>query len=109
MASALTSSLRPRAGAALVRPIEAENRLPGSRLYLPDQSVDRMTTNQMELLAMGPPPVRDEPDPHTLAHDAAVQALPVGAWLVLKPRSWIEGPTPDTYLISQDAILGAFA
>lgn len=93
----------------MVRPIRADNQLPGSRLYLPDQTVDRLTINQMELLAMGPPPARDDPDPDETAHDAALQALRPGAWLVLKPRSWVEGPTPDTYLIDQSVILGAFA
>lgn len=81
------------------------NQFAGSRLYVPDQSVDRLTANQMELVALGPAPVRDDDEVEARTRDTEVQGLVPGDWLILTPRSWIEGPDPDTYLIDQSVIL----
>ena len=97
--------LRPRAGNALVRSIVADPIRPTSKILLLPDTVANLTAQQLELVAMGPPPQHDELDPADTARDAVVQGLPVGSWLVCRHRTWIETDVADHYVIPQGAIL----
>lgn len=98
----------PRPGTALVRPIQAATTFPGGRIQLLPDTIERLTAQQVELVRMGPPAERDEPEPWQADLDAALQSLPEGAWLLVKPRSWIEGTRADELFIAQDAIVAQF-
>ena len=103
--------LKPRAGTVLVRPITTSDRFPGSAIIIPDVALERLTAGQMEIVALGdplPPLPADDRDPDQEAHQAFVHGLAPGAWVLLKPRSWIEAD-PGRYLVPWDAILGVFA
>jgi hypothetical protein len=97
--------LIPRQGGALVRAVTTETKLPGSAIYLLDATVERMVGQQMELLAMGLPPERDDPEPWETEVDTLLQSLPKPSWVLVKPWSYIEADQPKTYLVPQDAIL----
>lgn len=96
--------IRPRSGSALVRPVRVADRLPGSAIILVPQTVEKMTAQQVELVAMGPPPERDDVEPFHADLDACLQSLPEGSWLVVKPWTALEA-TSETLFIPQDAIL----
>lgn len=101
------TSWNPRAGAALVRPIQTAETLAGGSIILTSNVRDSMTANQMELVAMGPPPEREpDDDPDLLVLDRQLQGLAAGAWLVVKPRTWIElDSTHALFLLPQEAIV----
>ena len=102
----MTSSWFPRPGTALVRPIQTRETLPGGRIVLTQTMRDSMTANQMELVAMGIPAPRDEPDPDLDCLDRQLQSLSPGAWLVVKPRTWIELDSTHTlFLLPHEAIV----
>lgn len=88
----------------MVRPVTTETKLPGSRIHLLDDTVKRMAAQQMELVAMGAPPERDDPEPHDADVDTLLQSLPANSWLLVQPWSHIEAD-PQRYLIQQSAIL----
>ena len=97
--------LIPRPGTALVRPVTTDTKLPGSSIHLLDTTVKRMVGQQMELLAMGAPPDRDDPEPWEGEVDTLLQSLSTPAWLLVRPWTYIEADQPDHFLIPQDAIL----
>jgi hypothetical protein len=59
----------------------------------------------MELLRMGAPPEREDPDPWEAETDALLQSLPTPSWLVVQPWSYIEADQPDHFFVAQSAIL----
>lgn len=97
-------AVHPRAGTALVRPIKAAENFAGGKIVLLPTSVDALTVQQVELLAMGPVPERDEPEDDELTHDALLQTFQPNDWLVIEHRSWLESDHPNHYFIHQDAI-----
>ena len=104
----------PARGLLLVRPVETDEMLPGSRILLVSDTRERMTTYQCEVIARGPYAACDDEDcarPHAItgAEQTRVHPCPVrlGAWLLVRPRSYIEGPVPERkeWFVHQDNVL----
>ena len=94
----------PRPGTALVRHVKAADTFAGGTIVLLPTSVEALTVQQVELLAMGPPPERDEPEPDDLTHDALLQSFQPDTWMIVDHRSWVESHDPHQSFINQDAI-----
>lgn len=88
----------------MVRPVTTDTKLPGSAIHLLPSTVERMVGQQMELLALGAPPERDDPEPWEGEVDTCLQSLPLPAWVLVKPWSYIEA-VPGQFMVPQDAIL----
>lgn len=101
----MSTSLKPRPGSALVRTVKTDTRFPGSSIHLLDSTVKGMVGQQMELLRMGAPPEREDPEPWETETDQFLQSLPTPSWLLVQPWSYIEAGEPDTFFVGQHAIL----
>lgn len=101
--------MKPARGLVLVKPVEADDHLPGGVILIPQPIVDRMTLHQVEVVAVGPPSICETPRKCERRHEwnckargsvafHAVDArLKPGAWVYLRPRSLVDA--------SQDARL----
>ena len=112
----------PARGLLLVRPVETDDTLPGGRIMLVADTRERMTTYQCEVVAVGEPVVCEDEDcerghlgPDVIVANGARTEFPrvhpcfaaLGAWLLVRPRSYIEGPVPERkeWFVHQDNVL----
>lgn len=101
----MPTPLKPRPGSALVRAVQTDTKFPGSSIHLLDSTIAQMVGTQMELIRMGPPPEREDPEPWETETDTLLQSLPTPSWLVVQPWSYLEAGEPKTYFVAQSAIL----
>ena len=101
-------TLKPRDGTVIVEPVRTTETL-GGRIILPPQTRDRMTAQQMTVVAAGGVPDRgeDADDPALAAQDQAKAALHPQDWILVKHRSWIELDR-HRFIVPFDAVLGRF-
>ena len=116
--------MHPARGMILVRPVETDD-LQRGIVWLAE-SRERLTQLQCEVIAVGEPALCEDEEcerAHHLfpiaeydarrwallgrmprVHPCAVRA---GAWLLVRPRSFIEGPTPERkeWFVHQDDVL----
>jgi hypothetical protein len=100
----------PARGLALIRRIRTEDRYPGSRILLTDQSRDKVSACQFDIVAVGDYE-RCEDEDCLRSHNKKnehVHRLKVGDWVLCRNRSWELTPEPDLYVCKQDSILGKF-
>lgn len=110
--------MRPARGLLLVRPVETDDVQRG--IVLLSDTRERMTQAQCEVIAVGELALCEDeecerphawdthgPDsrkPWDRVHDCPVR---VGAWLLVRPRSFIDGPVPERaeWFVHQDDVL----
>lgn len=102
----------PKAGLALVRPIDTEDTLPGGKILLSPSYRASLTAQQAEIVAIGPPQRCHEPEtcnrPHTTTGRHVVdQRLVPGAWVLCAKWSYVE-VAPDLYAVAHEALIGVF-
>jgi hypothetical protein len=105
--------LKPRAGKLLVKRIETEDTLPEGKVLLLDDTKNKMTSGQFEIVAVGDDLVCENEDcerQHYWKYKAGIGrthgAPPkVGAWVLLAPRSLIATDDPIIFLVAQDGVL----
>jgi hypothetical protein len=119
--------MRPARGLLLVRPVETDDIQRG--IVLLSDTRERMTQAQCEVVAVGEPAVCEDEEcwreHKTITWDECQMTLEqrlalgwdaprvhpwhvgVGAWLLVRPRSFIEGPTPERaeWFVHQDDVL----
>jgi co-chaperonin GroES (HSP10) len=102
--------MRPARGLLLVRPVETDDIQRG--IVLLSDTRERMTQAQCEVVAVGEPAICEDADcdrPHEMWPEFDVHkcVVRVGAWLLVRPRSFIEGPTPECkeWFVHQDDVL----
>lgn len=126
--------MTPARGLLLVRPVETDETMPGGVIALIAETRERMTANQCEVIAVGAfaecDPARSRAerkcdrlhvfDPCVSCTGCAspcpearrVHAHPIqpSDWLLVRPRSYIAGPTPERkeWFVHQDAVLAIF-
>lgn len=95
-----------------VRPVETAEALPGSRILLTAEARQRMTAHQCEVIAVGAFAVCEDEDcerQHATIDGALLHAhtVVVGDWLLVAPRSYIDGPEPERreWFVHQDNVL----
>lgn len=109
----MAEPLRPTRGLLLVRPVDTDDVQRG--IILLSDTRERMTQAQCEVIAVGEPAVCEDEEcerPHAnytvdakyFVHPCAVR---VGAWLLVRPRSFIAGPEPERkeWFVHQDDVL----
>lgn len=110
-------------GLLLVRPPETDETLPGGLIALVAETRERMTASQCEVIAVGAPEACDPSSSRAARkceriHGVAnapnyslmrVHLCPVavGDWLLVRPRSFILGPSPERkeWFVAQDAVI----
>lgn len=126
-------SITPARGRLLVRPVETAETF-GGRIIVPHETRERITANQVEVIAVGAfaecDPTRSKAERKCehehdyeingeLHHKAArmvgdrrvhAHAITAGSWCLVRPRSCIAGPDPERaeYFVHQDDVLGIF-
>lgn len=122
----MSEHLQPARGRLLVRPVETAESLPGGRIVLAADTRERLTQNQVEVVAVGEfalcdaehspnwarRAVRKCTRPHLTLNGLRMHAHGVraGDWVLVRPRSTIAGPTPERadWFVHQDDVLGIF-
>ena len=124
--------LTPMRGVCFVRPIETAETLPNGRILLPEAYRQRLTAQQAEVVAVGPPGLCDEPEdcerPHCgiagtlVTRDVAVRGLrakgyrpthPVdprvvpGAWVLCAKWAYV-GVREKLFAVRHEDIIGVF-
>lgn len=97
----------------LVRPVETPETIGGGKILLTEKTREDMTSQQMEVLAIGTPRWCDNFDcelawknpqvyggPHWHPH-----GLSVGDWVLVAHRSLSETDTDGIFIVPQDSIL----
>lgn len=100
--------LKPRDGTVIVEPIQTAETF-GGRIIIPTPTRDRLTVQQMTVLAVGGCPDRgeDADDPALTAQDQAIAALQTHDHILVTHRSWIELDR-GRFMVPFDAVLGRF-
>ena len=114
-------SATPARGLLLVRPVDTAEHLPGGRIVLTADTREKLTANQVEVVAVGafalcdPAASRETRKcqrSHVVLAGLRLHAHPVraGDWVVIAPRTTIEGPDPEhkEWYVHQDSVLGIF-
>lgn len=129
-AATVGEHVTPARGLLFVRPVETDETLPGGRILLTQETRDAMVAHQCEVIAVGdfaecdPSRSREERkcerkhDYECIAVDCGGfctddgrrvhgHNIRVGDWLVVRPRSFIQGPSAERkeWFIHQDAVL----
>ena len=101
--------LKPRDGTIIVEPVDTSETLGGGRIIIPPQARERLTLQQMTVIAVGGVPDRgeDADDPALAAQDQAKAALQPNDWILVKHRTWIELDW-HRFIVPFDAVLGRF-
>lgn len=122
--------MTPQRGLLLVRPVETEETNPGGLVILTPDARERMSANQCEVIAVGAfaecDPMRSGAERKcTRTHSYVdicggccdskchgsrrIHPHPIrpGDWLLVRPRSYIDGPNPELkqWFIHQDNVL----
>jgi co-chaperonin GroES (HSP10) len=100
--------LKPRAGKALVKRIETEDTLPEGKVVLLEDTKNKMTSGQFEIVALGGALPCTDYDNCERPHDEGdfhVQQAKEGDWVLLAPRSLIATDDSSLFLVSQDDVL----
>lgn len=102
----------PSRGLLKVKPVETAESLPGSAILLVADARARMTANQCEVIAVGAFAACDDEDclrPHAVIDATLIHAhnIGVGDWLLVEPRSYLDGPEPERreWFVHQDKVL----
>lgn len=114
--------MRPSRGLALVRRIQTTGRI-GS-IYIPPAAETRMTAQQVEIIAVGPPTLYDAEDPpewverqrETFIEGEATPGrlvlerpvdsrLAEGAWVILKSHRLLVTDQDDVFAVAQSDIV----
>lgn len=101
--------MRPTPGRILVKPVETAETLAGGLIVLTENVREAWTVGQAEVVAVGPPQPCTNEDcarVHLDGHHPLDERLQPGAWVLCKPRRFVE--TPDGWLVTQDDIVGVF-
>lgn len=115
--------MTPCRNVVVVRRIAVEPKL--GRVWVPDQTADRLTGDQFEVLAVGAPPLYEEDampeawhrrdDVTTRVHRGrTLYSRPVdprvkpGAWVLLQPRMTMPTDQYGVFLTTTQAIMGVF-
>lgn len=101
--------MRPLPGRLLVKPVETAETLHGGKIILPDSVREGWVIGQCEVVAVGPPPVCQDEDCARVHLDGChplSPALKPGAWILAKPRKFVE--TPEGWMLHQDDVVGIF-
>jgi co-chaperonin GroES (HSP10) len=100
--------LRPRAGKILVKRVETDESAPGSILVLLEDTRNKMTSGQFEIIAIGEPAPCKKDDCEPVAHCHPLRAK-VGAWVLMSPRSGVATDDSSLLLASFDDVLAVLA
>ena len=112
--------MKPARGLLIVKPVETDDLQRG--IILLSETRERMTQMQCEVVAVGEPAIcetRKCEREHTrcvhnnygglddLLYNVHPCYTNVGSWLLVRPRSFIEGPTPEhkEWFVHQDDVL----
>ena len=99
--------MTPARGKLLLRRVTTEETLPGGRILLPVGVRDELTSDQMEVLAIGAAPICKNEDcerPHTALRGHAVPTEP-GSWILVRQRSLVDAGQDGLYVCEQDDVL----
>lgn len=101
--------MRLAPGRVLVKPVETAETLNGGRILLTDATRERWTMGQAEVVAVGPPAQCEDDEcerEHLDGHHPIDARLIPGAWILCKPRKFVE--VPEGYLVMTDDVVGVF-
>ena len=99
----------PLRGLVFVRPIETAETLPGGRMILPESYRNRMTAQQAEIVAVGPPSFCDEPEDCERVHPHPVdRRLKPGAWVLCAKWAYVSTGEDKLFAVRHEDILGVF-
>ena len=102
--------LRPARGVCLVRRAQTEETIPGGKIFLPEDTRQKMAAYQVEIIAVGDPEVceneacqRDHVGPR---YHVIPDCLKAGAWAIVRPRSFIAASSddPGLYFVKIDDV-----
>jgi co-chaperonin GroES (HSP10) len=116
----MANTMRPARGLLLVRPVETDDLQRG--IVLLSDTRERMTQAQCEVIAVGEPAICEDEEcerEHVFAsvfrNDGVFEKpwvehpcpVRIGDWLLVRPRSFIDGPTPERaeWFVHQDDVL----
>ena len=104
----------PARGLILLRAVQVEPHLPGGRIHLLDTTVENMVMGQAEIVAVGPPPIPDDPDDCEEPLDADGQVilddrLTPGAWVLVNPRAKLATDVDGEWLVLWSDVVGVFS
>jgi co-chaperonin GroES (HSP10) len=100
----------PARGLTYIRHIKTAETYAGGRIVVPETARDKVAAQQFVIVAVGGYERCEDEDcerQHTVAGEHAHQ-LAAGDWVLVRNRSWLATPCPDTYVCRWDAILGKF-
>lgn len=120
--------IRAARGCVLVRRAETEETIPGGKIFLPQDTREKMAAYQVEIVDVGPPDVCEN-EVCTRDHDSAYRSSPSaseasfsyrvhripesvkpGAWAIVRPRSFIAASHDDKnlYFVRCDDVYAVF-
>ena len=99
-------------GICFVRPIETAETMPGGQILLPDSYRERLTAQQAEIVAVGPPglcgEVEDCERSHTPSgHHVVDPRLVPGAWVLCAKWSYV-GVREKLFAVRHEDVIGIF-
>lgn len=102
--------MTPARGLVTLRRVETPDMLPAGRIVLTPETREQLTSQQMEVVAIGAPPVCEDADcerPHELGEDWRTHAIHFRRrdWVLVRHRSLVETPEAGLYACQQDDIL----
>lgn len=95
-------------GVVFVKPIETAETVTGGKILLPETYRQRLTAQQAEVVAVGPPGLCDEPEDCERPHPHPIdQRLVPGAWVLCAKWSYV-GVREKLFAVRHEDILGVF-
>jgi co-chaperonin GroES (HSP10) len=101
---------QPTRGNAYIRHITTLETYANSPILIPVQARDKLAAQQFVVVAVGNYERCEDEEcerQHTVEGEHAHQ-IEAGDWVLVRNRSWMLTPCPDTYVCRWDAILGKF-
>jgi co-chaperonin GroES (HSP10) len=100
--------LTPFRGSCFVKPIETAETIPGGKILLPEAYRQRLTAQQAEIVAVGPPSPCDKPEDCERVHPHPVdRRLQPGAWVLCAKWAYV-GVREKLFAVRHEDILGVF-
>jgi co-chaperonin GroES (HSP10) len=105
--------LRPRAGKLLVKRVETNDSAPGSTIVLLEDTRNKMTSGQFEIVAIGEPANCNNEDCERWHAKGSLRRhrvdVQVGAWVLMSPRSGVATDDSSLLLASFDDVLAVLS
>lgn len=101
-------TLVPLSGIVFVRPIETAETLPGGKILLSEAYRQRLTAQQAEIVAVGPPGPCDKPEDCERIHPHPIdKRLVPGAWVLCAKWAYV-GVRDKLFAVRHEDIIGVF-